>query len=57
MLDAKKIEVQTSGSTVTLSGTVASNTEREDAERVAWAAPGVLAVDNQIKLAWWGLYA
>ena len=57
MLDAKKIEVQTSGSTVTLVGTVSSNTEREDAERVAWAAPGVLAVDNQIKLAWWGMYA
>jgi osmotically-inducible protein OsmY len=57
MLDAKKIEVQTTGSRVTISGRVANSSERDEAERVAWAAPGVLSVDNQIVLEWgWGMF-
>ena len=57
MLDARKIEVQTYGSKVTLMGKVANSTERDEAERVAWAAPGVLSVDNQIKLEWsWAMF-
>ena len=56
MLDARKIEVETYGSKVTLIGTVANHMEREEAERVAWAAPGVHSVDNQIKLEWWGFF-
>jgi osmotically-inducible protein OsmY len=52
MLDARKIEVETEGSRVILSGRVANSTEREEAERVAWAAPGVHAVDNRIRLEW-----
>jgi osmotically-inducible protein OsmY len=56
MLDARKIEVETAGSKVTLRGKVANSTERDEAERVAWAAPGVLSVDNQIRLEWgWGM--
>ena len=47
-LDANRIEVQAEGSNVTLRGTVRSWAAREEAERVAWTAPGVARVDNQI---------
>ncbi len=57
-LDASKIHVETAGNTVTLTGKVRNHVERDEAERVAWAAPGVIAVDNQIKLEWhWGFGA
>lgn len=47
-LDAEQITVETSGSRVTLRGTVRSVVERRDAERAAWNAPGVQRVDNDI---------
>jgi osmotically-inducible protein OsmY len=31
---------------------VRNNDEREEAERVAWSAPGVCSVDNQIQVKW-----
>ncbi len=52
LLDAEKIEVETSGNKVTLSGTVRNYAERDEAERVAWAAPGVHSVDNQLTVRW-----
>jgi osmotically-inducible protein OsmY len=55
LLDADKIEVQTAGTTVTLRGQVRNHAERDEAERVAWAAPGVGTVDNKIEVKWsWG---
>jgi len=54
VLDAKKIEVETSGNEVTLRGKVRSYAERDEAERAAWAAPGVFWVDNQLKVKWFG---
>jgi VCBS repeat-containing protein len=55
ILDAKKIQVATTGNKVVLSGTVRNHTEREEAERAAWAAAGVYSVDNQLKVEWsWG---
>ena len=55
MLDAEKIQVEAAGNKVTLRGKVRNYTEREEAQRVAWAAPGVWSVDNQIDVIWpWG---
>lgn len=48
--DADQITVVVHGSEVTLNGTVRSFAEREDAERTAWAAPGVSEVHNRIKV-------
>jgi osmotically-inducible protein OsmY len=49
-LDAEQVTVETSGSRVTLRGTVRSVAERRDAERAVWNAPGVTRVDNDIKV-------
>jgi len=50
-VDAKNIKVETSGGKVILRGTVRSWFERQEAERVAWEAPGVSKVENQISIA------
>jgi len=47
-VDAQKIGVDTNGHTVTLTGQARSSNERKQAERAAWAAPGVYSVDNRI---------
>ena len=51
LIDAEAVHVETSGSKVTLSGTVCNYAERDEAQRVAWAAPGVFSVDNQLAVA------
>jgi osmotically-inducible protein OsmY len=50
-LDARKISIDVQGARVRLSGTVRSWSEREDAERTAWLAPGVSQVDNRLQVA------
>jgi len=47
-LDANRITVEANGSEVILKGTVRSWIEREEAERVAWSAPGVTKVEDRI---------
>ena len=49
-LDADRITVETKGSEVILTGTVRSWAERQEAERAAWAAPGVTMVRNQLSV-------
>lgn len=49
-VDSSRIAVDVFGSRVVLHGTVRSFAEKEDAERAAWAAPGVTKVDNQISI-------
>jgi osmotically-inducible protein OsmY len=49
-VDAKNITVEVLGSKAVLKGRVRSWAEREEAERTAWLAPGIAAVDNQISL-------
>lgn len=49
-LDANRISAETSGSTVTLTGTVTSLSEKEDAGYAAWAAPGVTMVNNNLEV-------
>ena len=48
--DAEKISVEAKDGRVVLKGKVRSYAERAEAERAAWAAPGVMVVDDRIAI-------
>ncbi len=52
LLDTYKIRVEPDGHKVTLRGNVRNLAELYEAARVAWAAPGVSEVDNQLTVKW-----
>jgi osmotically-inducible protein OsmY len=47
-IDSSKISVETRDGAIVLKGTVRSLVERDEAERAAWAAPGVTNVDDRL---------
>lgn len=49
-VDSSTIEVEASGTGVTLRGKVRSWAEKKEAENVAWSSPGVIAVHNKIEI-------
>jgi osmotically-inducible protein OsmY len=51
VLDAQRISVDVNGNEVILRGTVRSWSEKQEAERTAWSAPGVMSVNSQIFVA------
>jgi osmotically-inducible protein OsmY len=51
-LDAEDLYVTTSNGSVTLSGTVSSWSERDEAVNAAWAAPGVTSVFDELTVAY-----
>ncbi|TPL71565.1 BON domain-containing protein [Mesorhizobium sp. B2-3-15] len=48
--DAQHISVTADGGDVSLAGTVSSWSEKQEAERTAWRAPGVVRVHNHINI-------
>jgi osmotically-inducible protein OsmY len=48
IVTADEIKVNVSGTKVTLTGTVTSWYQKEEAEKIAWKAPGVWSVTNDL---------
>jgi osmotically-inducible protein OsmY len=55
-LDAEQIDVAVAGHDVTLTGSVKTYAERQEAGRAAWAAPGVDSVQNRLSVEGWSPY-
>lgn len=53
ILDASKIRIEIVGNKVILHGTVRTIAQHEEAERIAWAAKGVLSVEDHLAVKWY----
>ncbi len=53
-VNSKQVTVEIEEQRVVLSGDVHSHAELDEAERIAWAAPGVAEVENDITITPWG---
>jgi osmotically-inducible protein OsmY len=47
-IDAQRIKVEVNGNKVILTGKVRSFAEKDDAEKAAWSAPGILNVESKL---------
>jgi osmotically-inducible protein OsmY len=47
-INTKNIDVNVNGTKVTLSGSVNSWYQKDEAERIAWNTPGIWSVDNKL---------
>lgn len=50
LCDIGQIEIEAQGDRIILSGSVSSWADRDEAERIAWAAPGVRDVDCRLRV-------
>jgi len=53
MLVGDQIQIEVDVNRVTLRGKVRNHYEKEEAARLAWAAPGVASVDNHLNVNWY----
>ena len=56
-LEARNIHVDVDGHTVTLTGTVHSLNEKDEARKAAFYAPGVTKVENKLRIEYYPEYA
>ncbi|MBA2613592.1 MAG: BON domain-containing protein [Bacteroidetes bacterium] len=49
-INNKKIQVKVSGNNVRLTGIVDSLFQKEEAARIAWSAPGVISINNELEI-------
>ncbi|MEO8253302.1 MAG: BON domain-containing protein [Flavobacterium sp.] len=49
-LDSKNIKIEILGSTIILIGTIDSWEQKGIAERIAWKTPGVINIDNKLRM-------
>lgn len=52
LVDPRSVAIEVDEARVRLGGTARSWAERDEAERLTWTVPGVIAVDNEMEVSW-----